>query len=209
MAVDIKSIPVGQLGTNCYLLIDQATKECAIVDPGDDSKRIMQLIELAGCKPTKILITHGHYDHFMATNDLKDTYDIPVYIHEDEAGYLMDSRRNLSAIFMGIDATTKADTLIKDHEEITLGESVFQAIKVPGHTVASVCYYNKEDGQLIAGDTLFCMGVGRTDLYDGPSTNFVKNIKDSVLTLPDETKVYPGHGQSTTVGYEKTNNPYF
>lgn len=202
----IKELQVGIIGTNCYIIADEITKECAIVDPGDNAFSIINIIEDNKLRVKYILLTHGHFDHIMAVSKLREKYNVDVIIHEDEAKYLRNPNFNLSATMDIKPIIIESYKPIKDNDEIQIGSIKVKAIKVPGHTEASVCYYIESENILIAGDTLFKDSIGRSDLYGGDRATLVNSIKTKLLTLPDNTKVYPGHGQSTSIGYEKENN---
>ncbi|WP_105614171.1 MBL fold metallo-hydrolase [Vallitalea okinawensis] len=208
MSMIVKVLPVGMLQTNCYILIDEATNEAVIVDPGDEGERIINMISDYGWKVDRILITHGHYDHIMDTVKVRDALGAKIIIHADEEEYLYNPDLSLMSVLMKDSESFTADQVVREGDEIQVGESTVKVIKVPGHTRASICYYNEKDKLLIAGDTLFRDSIGRTDLYDGSPGDLANNIKEKLLILPDEVIVYAGHGPSTSIGYEKTNNPF-
>ena len=202
----IKELQVGTLRTNCYIIADELTKECAIIDPGDNALSISNVIEDNDLIVKYILLTHGHFDHIMALSKLREKYKVDVIIHEDEAKYLKNPNFNLSAMMDIKPISIASYKSIKDNDEIQIGSLIVKAIKVPGHTEGSICYYIESEDVLIAGDTLFNGGIGRCDLYGGDYFTLVNSIKTKLFTLPDKTIVYPGHGESTSIGYEKENN---
>ncbi len=183
----LDKIIVGQLFTNCYLLTEAESGHCAIIDPGADYKRIKGLIDSKKLTPSFIINTHGHPDHIMANSQ----FGLPVYIHKNDAGFLSAPGRNL---------------LIKDKDKIKLGNLTIEVIHTPGHTPGGISlFYN---GILFSGDTLFAGGVGRTDLPGGSMQQLMSSIKEKLFKLPDDTKVYPGHGEETTIAREKAGNPW-
>ena len=203
----IESLVLGMVQTNCYLLINRSTSECIIVDPADSPQKIENHITRQGYHPVAILLTHGHFDHILGVNALKKTFSIPVYAAKDEEEILTHSGKNLSSQF-GTDYKVNADYQLEDGAELSLAGTKIKAMLTPGHTKGSMCYYFEEDGFLISGDMLFCESVGRTDLPTGNSTEIMKSLREKVLVLPDETIVYPGHGEVTDIAHEKAYNPY-
>lgn len=204
----IVQMTVGELAENCYLFINAQTKEGFIVDPGDEASRISVRVGHEQMKPTAILLTHGHFDHFLAADELAKRYEIPVYIHEEDASLLQDPNDNLSLPFFGIRATLKADKTFTEGDILSLCGYDFKVIHTPGHTRGSVCFYQKELGICFSGDTLFCESLGRTDFPGGNVKDIVASIcKKLLLALPEDTVVYPGHNEQTTIKHEKKYNP--
>ncbi len=201
-----ESIIVGPLETNCYFVFCPETLDCAIVDPGAEANNIIRMISEKNFKPTLLLNTHGHIDHIGANRDIKEKFDIPLYIHSADGPMLESVLQSEMGLFLGATDSPPADHFFKDGEEIKIGKSVLKVIHTPGHSQGSVSFLS--DGFLLSGDTLFCGGVGRTDLPGGSWQEMVSSIKDKILTLPDEMIVLPGHGPHTTVGQEKNSNPF-
>jgi hydroxyacylglutathione hydrolase len=197
---------VGPLETNCYLVYSQDSLECAVVDPGAEADRIFQLIAQKNLKPTLLLNTHGHVDHIGANKDVKEKYNIPLYIHSADGPMLENVQQSEMAIFLGAMDSPSPDHFLNDGDKIKIGKSFLQVIHTPGHSPGSVSFLG--DGFLLSGDTLFFGGVGRTDLPGGSWKEMVNSIKNKILTMPDEMKVLPGHGPFTTVGQEKRANPF-
>ena len=198
---------VGDIGTNCYFLVNTDTKEMMIVDPGGDAPILKSRIAEMDLKPAAILLTHAHYDHAHHAKILKDTYQIPIYIHEAEKQTLTDVRMNVSAMF-GKPETYEADVFLKDGQAFTLAGFEIVTLHTPGHTPGSACYYFKDQKVLVSGDSLFCGSVGRTDFPGGSMSSLVRSLKEKVMVLPRDTQVLPGHMMRTTIGQECEYNPY-
>ena len=203
----IQTLVLGPVATNCILIKNTETNEMIIVDPADQAGDISQAVTQMNGIPVGILLTHGHFDHICAVNDLKDLYDLPVYACVKECDVMEDSRLNLSASWMSPYAT-KADHLLSDGQVFTLAGFEIQMWHTPGHTHGSRCYYIKDEGVLLSGDTLFAGSVGRMDFPTSSASDMRESIRRLLDHLPEETKVYPGHEQSTTIGYEKRYNPF-
>jgi len=165
------------------------------------------MIDESGCSLKGILLTHGHFDHIMAADAVRDKYDVKVYASCDEKNTLEQPHINLGEAY-GLKLSVKADVWHKDGEILKLAGFDIEALHTPGHTEGGSCYYIREIGVLFSGDTLFCGSVGRTDFPGGSMSEIVRSIKEKVMVLPDDTKVYPGHGEGTSVGYERVNNPF-
>lgn len=198
---------VGVVGTNCYFAINEATKECLIIDPGDNADALEEKIRQGGLTPAAILLTHGHFDHIMGVEGLKEAFQIPVYVHEDDEEMLRRSDLNAGAM-IGARVSVTADELLHDGDELNLAGMKIEVLHTPGHTPGGVCFYFPEEEVLFSGDTLFCESVGRTDLPGGSMGALMRSIRERVLKLPDLTAVYTGHGEPTQIGSEKRNNPF-
>lgn len=200
----ILSEEVGPIQTNCYIVWDEETMEGVVFDPGADAKSIYAIIDEHKIHVKYILLTHTHYDH---TGGVKELYELLneeaiIAVHKDEYhAFLSDERNHSEKLFF-------KNQLELASESISVGNIIFDLIIVPGHTVASVCFYSAKEHLLIAGDTLFYHTIGTNRTYNGPSMDLVHNITSSLLVLPDETIVYPGHGPSTSILEERTKNPY-
>lgn len=203
----IDSRILGMIGTNCYLLCNMDIKECVLIDPADSQDEISRMIDESGCSLKGILLTHGHFDHIMAADAIRDKYGVKVYASCDEKNTLEQPHINLGEAY-GLKLSVKADVWHKDGEILKLAGFDIEALHTPGHTEGGSCYYIREIGVLFSGDTLFCGSVGRTDFPGGSMSEIVRSIKEKVMVLPDDTKVYPGHGEGTSVGYERVNNPF-
>lgn len=203
----VKTCVLGAVSTNCYLVYNEGTKKAVIVDPADNAQFILNKCNELGITPEAILLTHGHFDHIMAAEDVRRSFHIKIYASETEDAMLSDSGLNLSGGWAGKQTSFHADVLLKDGDELELIGFRWKVIETPGHTTGSVCYYVTEEEVVFSGDTLFCESYGRTDLPTGSSSQMVSSLLDKVFALPDDTMAYPGHGDTTTIGYEKKNNP--
>ena len=203
----IQSYVLGMVSTNCYIIFNESTNEALIIDPPDQAPALKVKIEELDLSPVAILLTHGHFDHIMAAGDLAAAFGIPVLAGEDEKALLEDYNLNGSRMVRK-NYTLSADRFLKDKEELTLGGMRIKVIHTPGHTAGGVCYYFEEDKVLISGDTLFLESIGRTDLPTGDQYTLLESIRRKLMVLPEEVFVYPGHGDKTTIGYEKIHNPY-
>lgn len=173
---------------------------------GAEGERLVALVKEKRWELQAILLTHGHGDHIGGVQALVDAFHVPVYIHEKDDVFLKDSQVNLSAN-MGLNVTVNADVHhVTDGQKLQLGAHEFTVLHTPGHTPGGVCYYG--NGLVLAGDTLFQESVGRTDFPGGSFDDLVFGIQDKLFPLPEETVVYPGHGPETTIGHEKTYNPF-
>ena len=199
----IGCVTVGELQTNCYILKNgEAGGEAVIVDPGGSPEKILKAIEKCRAVPEAILLTHGHHDHILAVNDIREAFpSVKVYISAKEEPMLKDP--DLNCGFLENDRVTEADVLVSDGEELPLLERSFRVMETPGHTAGSVCYYSREDSLLISGDTIFRAGCGRCDLPTGDGKAMQETLYSLLTGLPDDTLILPGHGGSTTVSYER------
>ncbi len=199
---------LGMVATNCYVLANTQINECLIIDPADNAPEIYSMVSESGAVPQAVLLTHGHFDHIMALDEVRKHYGIKVYAYEDEQDVLMDERLNSSAEF-GVPVETKADILLKDGEKITLAGLDITVFHTPGHTKGSCCYYLEDEKILMSGDTLFNQSIGRTDFPTGSMPDLLRSVREKLFVLPDDVKVYPGHEGETTIGFEKKYNPFF
>lgn len=197
---------LGDLGTNCYIIVNHDTNECIVFDPAAEPEVLKEIFSDPGFKLQAIFLTHGHYDHIGAVKELRDTFQVPVYASKEENEQVLGKLQvNLSAMF-GEPVTLQADEVLRDGQKVEMIGTTFTCILTPGHTAGGMCYYNEELQSVIAGDTLFCGSVGRTDFPTGNGTVLLNSIHEKLFTLPDETKVFPGHMDSTTIAWEKEHN---
>ncbi|NOR15222.1 MAG: MBL fold metallo-hydrolase [Candidatus Aminicenantes bacterium] len=201
-----ETVVVGALETNCYLVYCEESLEGIVVDPGADPHKIFAAIAEIGVKPGMILNTHGHIDHVGANKDIKDHYDIPLYIHEDDAVMLQNGLQSEIAFLLNAHPSPEPDGYLVEGQVLNFGSSQLTVIPTPGHSPGSISLRGEDC--LFSGDTLFYGGVGRTDLPGGSWDELVDSIRSRIFVLPDDTVVLPGHGPATTVGQEKDINPY-
>ena len=202
---------VGAMGTNCYLLVDETTREALIVDPGDNTPdRILEAVKAKDCRVVAILLTHAHFDHIMALNGVREATGAPLLHHEAEAGILHDNDKNLFARFSHRAPTfSPADRLLADGDTVTVGRSVLTVCHTPGHTPGSICLFDEEAGAVLTGDTLFRETIGRYDFPEGDYHTLITSLTKLVKACGDrDYKLFPGHGASTHLSYELEHNLY-
>ncbi|MCQ2512239.1 MAG: MBL fold metallo-hydrolase [Lachnospiraceae bacterium] len=200
MSISLDCIRVGMLETNCYLVSNDETKEAIITDPGDNAAFIAQCVEEKGVTPVAVFLTHAHADHILALEEIREKYDIPVYVNEADEDMLRDGYKNLGMVEIHL---TEKDIKLKGGEELSVGGMKVQVLHTPGHTPGGTCYYFPEAGFVLAGDTMFFRSWGRTDFPGGDERALMDSIRTKLLPLPEETLVYPGHMQATTIKGER------
>lgn len=198
---------LGMVSTNVYVCMHAETKEAFIVDPAADADEIIRLVSAMGAKPCAILLTHGHFDHIGAADALRKRYEIPVYAEEHEKELLSSPALNLSGGWAD-SLTLTADHLLKDGDMLNIAGFTIRVLHTPGHTPGGCCYELVGEDILFSGDTLFYMSVGRTDFPGSSGAAMRMSLHRLLEELSEDTQVLPGHGESTTIGYEKRNNPY-
>ncbi len=197
---------VGPLQVNCYILADEKTKEAVVIDPGDDAEDILKIIKDKELKVRYIVNTHAHFDHVGANAKLKEATGAEILLHEADAALLSSSTGQAKMFGMKTAASPPADRYIRDGDVITAGEVSLTVLCTPGHSSGGVSLI--EDGMVFTGDALFAGSIGRTDLPGGNLMTLIGSIKTKLLDLPDETRVFPGHGPDSTIGEEKKENPF-
>ncbi|WP_100331559.1 MBL fold metallo-hydrolase [Bacillus xiapuensis] len=201
-------LPLGILQTNCYVLANDQ-QECVIFDPGSDGRRVIEWLKANSLTPLAILLTHAHFDHIGAVDDVRNAFRIPVYLHKEEEGWMENPQLNGSAFFrMGKVTQKPADYYLTDEKSLSIGGFHFRLLHTPGHSPGSISYYFAEGNVVFAGDTLFMGSIGRTDLHRGNHDQLIESIHQHLLTLPEETVVLPGHGPATAIGAEMESNPF-
>jgi hydroxyacylglutathione hydrolase len=207
MILDV--IVVGALAVNCYIVGSAATREAIVIDPGDDTPRVMAVLAQKGLKAKYIVLTHAHFDHAGGAKKLKDSTGAKVIIDEKDAPLLKNMEGQGAMFGMRVPAPPQPDSFAHEGDIIKVGELELKVIETPGHTQGGISLYMQKQGIVFTGDTLFESSIGRTDLPGGNHSQILHSLKDKLCRLPDATKVYPGHGGETTIGYEKKNNPFF
>ena len=204
----LELLTVGPFQENCYVVGDEETGEGAIIDPGDEAARIALAVEQTNLEITQILITHAHIDHVGAVAALVDEYGCPVLMHAEAEPML--GQLPTQAMMMGLrfGEVPTVDRHIKDEEVIEVGGLQLRSLYTPGHAPGHIAFYIESEGLLLSGDALFAGSVGRVDLPGGSMEVLMRSIEERLLTLPDETRVYPGHGPETTIGNERVHNPF-
>ncbi|WP_407307942.1 MBL fold metallo-hydrolase [Desulfosporosinus sp. SB140] len=203
----IEGRAMGPMGANCYLYACMESKKAVLIDPGADGKRIYRWVLEKGLKVEYILLTHGHVDHIGAVDELRDLLgDVQVGIHTGDSEMLTDGRKNLSSYFGPAVVLKGADLLLEDGQELLVGKERLKVISTPGHSPGGVCFLCSEG--LFSGDTLFAGSIGRTDFPGGSLDLLLRGIKEKLFILPDSTRVFPGHGEETSIGEEKRDNPF-
>lgn len=205
--IKIGRMVVGIYATNCYFLYRADSKEVVVVDVPDEGRMIANKLAQYGFKVVGILLTHGHFDHIWGVSELRSASSAKVYAYTKEEPIMQSARLNVSDR-MRRPVTLKVNKYLEDGDEIELAGIKFKMLATPGHTRGSCCYYVEEAGMLVSGDTLFLESVGRNDFPTGSATDMKRSIREKLFVLPDDTKVYPGHGDETTIGHEKQYNPF-
>lgn len=203
----VEKFVTGIISTNCYLAINEETKQAVVIDPAACPSYLMSHIKSEGLKVEAILLTHGHFDHIMGIDGFLSEFDAPVYVHEDDADAMEDPALNQSSTYTSGYTFGKAQYL-RDHQTLELAGYTFQVIHTPGHTKGGCCYYVASEDVLFSGDTLFQNSVGRTDFVNSSTSELVHSVREKLFLLPDDTIVYPGHMGETKIGHEKKYNPY-
>ena len=203
----VEKFVTGIISTNCYLVINEDTKQAVVIDPAACPSYLMSHIKSEGLKIEAILLTHGHFDHIMGIDGFLSEFDVPVYVHEEDADAMEDPVLNQSSTYTSGYTFGKARYL-RDRQTLELAGYTFQVIHTPGHTKGGCCYYVASEGVLFSGDTLFQNSVGRTDFVNSSTSDLVHSVREKLFLLPDDTMVYRGHMGETKIGHEKKYNPY-
>lgn len=207
MADNIQTLTVGPLEVNCYLVGCDAHKVCAVFDPGDEAGRILDAASARGWAITHIINTHGHADHTGASGKIIKATGATLGIHRADAPMLTHPDMADMAAYLGLAPSPPPDTLYEDGQEIRICEHLaFKVIATPGHSPGGACFVF--DDAVITGDTLFRFSIGRSDLPGGDQAALLRSIREKLMTLPDDTVVYPGHGEPSTIGEEREMNPF-
>ena len=203
----IKMLQVGMLGTDCYIVMDEDTKEGYVIDPGGDARKVLDAAQSAGLQCRGILCTHGHVDHVGAVGKVAEATGATVYISKQDSGALSGAVHGLGAR-LGSLVTSKPGgfEVIEEGDTLDFGEHTLRVLSTPGHTPGSLSFLCEDN--LFCGDLVFQGSVGRTDLRGGSFSQLIEAVERHVFTLPDDARVFPGHGPATTVGAERASNPF-
>lgn len=205
--VKIGRMVLGSMQTNCYFIYEEEEKRAIVVDPADAGEKIYEALTRNGFTVEAILLTHSHGDHIWGVSALKKAAGVKVYALDKEKDLLESTRLNLSEL-LGRPCTVEADAFFTDGQKVSMGGMEFTVISTPGHTSGSCCYYFESSKILVSGDTLFYESTGRCDFPTGSTREIVASIKEKLFVLPEDTQVYSGHGDITTIGHEKKYNPF-
>lgn len=202
----LTALTVGPVQTNCYIVACEETKKAVVIDPGDEVSHILEVLGKNDLTLTAIINTHGHFDHAGGNKALQEATGVPIWIHEKDA-FLLPILSDTGRLF-GLDIVNSppADMYLTKGQQIDIGTLSFTVLEVPGHTPGGIALYTP--GIVFVGDSLFAGSIGRTDLPGGSTETLLHSIRDQLLTLPEETIVYPGHGPATTIGSEQKTNPF-
>ena len=198
---------MGPVETNCYFVYDEETRKAVVFDPPWDGVGIYNGLKGKDIEVAGILFTHGHFDHIMGANELRAAASVKIYAYEAEQDVCENTHNNCTDQ-IGRLYTVKCNRYLPDGAQIDFEGIKCTLIATPGHTHGSCCYYFEDEKILISGDTLFCGSIGRTDLPTGSEATLIRSIQEKLMCLPDDVKVYPGHGDQTTIGFERTHNPF-
>jgi len=208
MTIIIKALTVGSFAANCYIVGSTSTKQGIIIDPGADAETILRTVQQTGLSISIIVITHAHMDHVGALREVQQKTNAQFAIHEAEKGFIFSTpMRMLTSLGVSpVKSPPRPDRLLKDGDLIDLGDLHFEVLYTPGHSSGGICLLGH--GVVFSGDTLFKLGIGRTDFPGMSHERLMKSIREKLMVLPDATVVYPGHGPPTNIGDERRGNPF-
>lgn len=202
----IKCLSLGAYQANCYIVIDEETRECAIFDPGDEPDVIIRLLSENNVKVKYILLTHGHLDHTGAADEVRYYTNAPIAINRKDEEFMLKGTPLFNLINKGNLQHKNADIYLQEGDSFKIGKEEIKCIETPGHSPGGVCFV--VGNNIFTGDTLFQNSIGRTDFAGGDYATLISSIKNKLLSLEDDMIIYPGHGNNSTIGYERLNNYY-
>ncbi|MDD3367263.1 MAG: MBL fold metallo-hydrolase [Lachnospiraceae bacterium] len=205
----IKSLQVSMCQTNCYYFHKQGETEAVCVDPGDHGEWIFERLQEDNLQLAGILLTHGHFDHMMGAEALQKLSGAKIYAYEAEREVCEDPMKNLTALWGMPPYKLQVDEYLKANTVFTMAGMEFKLLPTPGHTIGGCCYYLEKEEVLFCGDTVFQCSIGRTDLPTGSESALMRSIDAQIVNLPEDTILLPGHGDTSTVAFEKQNSPFF
>lgn len=210
LIMQIDCLVMGAYETNCYILRSSETAEdCLVIDPGLGPDRLIEYLQEQELNPVAVVLTHGHIDHIAGVAALRERFpDIKVYVHKLDAEMLTEPYANLSAMAGSAFSVEPAEFSLDEQDVIELAGVKLSVLHTPGHTPGGICLYSEEEGVVFSDDVLFAESIGRTDFPNGSMEQLLNSVKEKLFILPDETKVYPGHGPVTTIAHEKAHNPF-
>ncbi len=201
-------LPVGPLQCNCSIVGDENSREAIVIDPGDDIEAIMEIVARHGLQVKQIVVTHAHIDHVGGAMKIKQRTGAPILLNQNDSALLRMLDTQAQWLGMRPPGKVAIDQSITSGDSVKVGAVEGKVLHTPGHTEGSICLYFEPEKRLVAGDTLFAGSIGRTDLPGGSYDKIIRSLHESVLALPDETVVVPGHGELTTIGEERESNPF-
>lgn len=204
----LEGITVGPFQENCYIVGDESSGEGALVDPGDEAARIALAVEQTGLEIGSIILTHSHIDHVGAVADLAEEYSCPVLLHAEAEEMLKTLPQQATMFGVKVGKVPEVDRYIESGETLAVGGVRLRSLYTPGHAPGHLSFHVESEGLVLSGDAVFAGSIGRVDLPGGSMEVLMKSLREEILPLPDETRLYPGHGPATTVGEERANNPF-
>ncbi|MFC1707750.1 MBL fold metallo-hydrolase [Planctomycetota bacterium] len=206
----VETVSIGMFQAQAHIAIDEATSECAIIDTGENGVGIKEAVDRIGAKPVFVLLTHGHIDHAGGLAEMRRCYpEVPIRMHKGDLPYVENMVTQGRMFGVEVEPAPPLDTFLHGGEQIDIGSGVcLKVIATPGHSPGGVVFYEPHAHVAFVGDTLFQGSIGRTDLPGGSAKTLLSSLRERVLTFPEETRCYTGHGPSTTVGEEKAHNPF-
>ena len=206
MRMILETVVVGNVFTNCYVIGCEETRIGAIIDPGGNPEKILSLVKTVGINPRYIINTHGHADHIEANGEMKEAFGAQIYIHRSDGPMLTEPEKNLSVFFGPAVLSPPADRFLSEGDKMTIGRIALNVLHTPGHSPGGISLVG--DGFVLTGDALFAGSIGRTDFPGASYDQLIESIRSKLLTLDEATKVFSGHGPESTIGWEKTHNPF-